>query len=776
MSTSEKIKDAFIEKGILICQNCFILHCFQIYYSKKEDKIKLKFECPIITKEYSLEFFLQNLNEFYIKCSNCEKILKYEEGIYSNKINEFKCENCKAKIEGKKLSINLNNEEYKFSVKKIDKLYFTESEEQQKFELFQKYKKEIILLKLFTEIILYNISYDDLSDRKIICQNFIDLFGKFIDIVLENQNYYDVYSIVKELSLYGNKYESIFNSDYYKILINNVSKQKFLALNLFEYIKSKFKIQNQYNNFINLFKFNLKKEIVNTFYIDSSIYNEIVKYITTLKNEEKIKNLESQILNLNNNNLLNNYYLSYFLIPPKIILKRKNINILLSKILSNNFVELKEIIPSQNMLKTIIKEISSFKNENISIELKNKLKDFNEKLLKEYGYIIPLWRNKNKISIQQQHPYITFSLQEIEILNQIKSKKIINKQELETDNLILQIAIDFLFYLKEKGNEFSHLINSNSLKFYNDFQTINNLSIKENNFQNLKLIIENEIKIKDISEELSIEDIVNNIFEVYQTETIFNKKNKVDFILEKYNNELKNYSESIEKFNELKQKLDKKENEMKEYINYIMENYSENDEKLFEQYDKLFKIKNCYNNVIQYFKAIFNSTIINLDNENKLSLIVVSKNEKIMINLKKFNKFKIYKNLYLKKLLYEEIKKNKEKFLKEIKEQHTLQINLFLLLNNMILIKNILEELENFSYNIEKMFNDFINDKYFDVVIKKRKISENEKINIQNKINIKDIFKYILKIIDLKEKVNITQEDTGDFLFKLFKLKIGYPI
>jgi hypothetical protein len=147
-----------------------------------------------------------------------------------------------------------------------------------------------------------------------------------------------------------------------------------------------------------------------------------------------------------------------------------------------------------------------------------------------------------------------------------------------------------------------------------------------------------------------------------------------------------------------------------------------------------------------------------------------------MINLKKFSKFKKYKNLYLKKLLYEEIKKNKEKFLKEIKEQHTLQINLFLLLNNMILIKNILEELENFSYNIEKMFNDFINDKYFDVVIKKRKISENEKINIQNKINIKDIFKYILKIIDLKEKVNITQEDTGDFLFKLFKLKIGYPI
>ena len=76
--------------------------------------------------------------------------------------------------------------------------------------------------------------------------------------------------------------------------------------------------------------------------------------------------------------------------------------------------------------------------------------------------------------------------------------------------------------MKEKGNCFSHFINSNSLNFYNDFQIINNLSIKEN--------IENEIKkIKDISEELTIEDIVNNIFDVYQTETIFNQKNKVDF-------------------------------------------------------------------------------------------------------------------------------------------------------------------------------------------------------------------------------------------------------
>ena len=53
-----------------------------------------------------------------------------------NKINEFKCENCYEKIEGKNLLFNLNNEECKFSVKQIEKLYLPK--EQQKIELFQK--------------------------------------------------------------------------------------------------------------------------------------------------------------------------------------------------------------------------------------------------------------------------------------------------------------------------------------------------------------------------------------------------------------------------------------------------------------------------------------------------------------------------------------------------------------------------------------------------------------------------------------------------------------
>ncbi len=124
-------------------------------------------------------------------------------------------------------------------------------------------------------------------------------------------------------------------------------------------------------------------------------------------------------------------------------------------------------------------------------------------------------KNKNKNQIQQKHPYITFSFEEIENLNQIKSKKIINKKELKTDNFSFKNCNWFFILFERKKKCFSHLINSNSLIFYNDFQTINNLSIKENNFQNFNLIIENEIKSKDISEKLTMEDIDNNIFDIY---------------------------------------------------------------------------------------------------------------------------------------------------------------------------------------------------------------------------------------------------------------------
>ena len=120
-----------------------------------------------------------------------------------------------------------------------------------------------------------------------------------------------------------------------------------------------------------------------------------MNHIKQFQKEAKIINLDSEILKLNNENYLNNYYFSYFNIPSKMILKRKGINILLSKIISLNFNLFEQITPNQNMIKTIRNEINIFlKNSELSNSLIEKLKSFNEKLLNEYGYILPNWKKK----------------------------------------------------------------------------------------------------------------------------------------------------------------------------------------------------------------------------------------------------------------------------------------------------------------------------------------------------------------------------------------------
>ena len=176
-----------------------------------------------------------------------------------------------------------------------------------------------------------------------------------------------------------------------------------------------------------------------------------MNHIKQFQKEAKIINLDSEILKLNNENYLNNYYFSYFNIPSKMILKRKGINILLSKIISLNFNLFEQITPNQNMIKTIRNEINIFlKNSELSNSLIEKLKSFNEKLLNEYGYILTNWKKKNNIPLKENHPYISFNYDEINILQKIKQEKINNKQELKTDLFILQTSIDFLFFFERK--------------------------------------------------------------------------------------------------------------------------------------------------------------------------------------------------------------------------------------------------------------------------------------------------------------------------------------
>ena len=779
-------QDKTFNKGILCCKICFQLHSFQIYYYKKDLEIKIKFESPCISEIYSLEIFLEKINDFYLKCSKCYKILMFEEKIYSNKEkNIFKCDKCNKNENNFELKKSIKNKDFEFIniLNQIDKLYYTSTEEQKQYELFKINKNRLILLKVFTEVILYNYSYDDLTERKIICFNFLKYFEKYIEIILKYQNYYDVFSIVKEIALYGNKYEFEFGSnlfmDYYIHLIKHIVKKKILSIEIFEFIKSQYINKDQNNKYkdINFIQNNSNKEIYNNFALDIQVYNYIVNHIKQFQKEAKIINLDSEILKLNNENYLNNYYFSYFNIPSKMILKRKGINILLSKIISLNFNLFEQITPNQNMIKTIRNEINIFlKNSELSNSLIEKLKSFNEKLLNEYGYILPNWKKKNNIPLKENHPYISFNYDEINILQKIKQEKINNKQELKTDLFILQTSIDFLFFLKEKGNIISHLNEKNCLIFYNDLQKINNYRINQNSINsNLQLTIGEEIKIKDITQDFSLKEIISYVFENID-ETIFDKNNKIEFILEKYNSELEKLTKSFNTLNELKQKLDIKEKEIIDSINYLISCYTENDEKLFQKYEKEFQIKNCYNNVIHYFNALFNSSIINLDEFGKNNFLLVAKFKKEIHELEKYNKFKNFESLYLNKLLHIKINEVKDIYLNEVKKINDSYIKSNSRLENLKIIQQILNNFKNFSLNVEELFKEFIKGYFLESSKKKRKLTEEKEEIIIQELNLKKIINYINTIINIYEKIDITEEESGDFLFQLFKLKIGYPL
>ena len=762
-----------IDDGIFICNYCKVIHSFQIYFNN--NNIKFKFECPISSEEYDLNFLLENVTNFYLKCLKCFNILKYEEKIYRiDKQDKFLCENCKNEsYKINKLEVKFNNKHNYNILEKIDNLYSTITEEQSKNELFDIYKKKIISLKNFIRVILYNYTYDYLEERNFIFENFFECLQKFIEIILENQYYYDVYTIINELTLYGNKYEYKFESNefyqYYHYLILNCSQQKYLSLLLYDFIKKKYGIYS-----LNISNLNVNREYMDNFYFNCNIYNDIIKYINKKKEEQELLDLKSSILKINNENALHQYYLSYFEFPSQIILKKKLINIVLFKIISENYKKFDEIIPTKNMIKTILKEINILKKSNISKELIEKLNIFNDKLLLEYGYLLPNWRNKNKNSQSINHPYINFTSEEIKILKEKKNKKIQN-QEFKRKDTLLQLSIDFLFYLKEKGNNLAHLIDSSLLNHFVDIQKLINLKFNcEENVDNLELTIKKEIKVEYLENNISLEDIVNCIFDVEESKSVLTEKNKVDFILEKYYKYLDKFLKSKDSYKILTQELSDKENQINESLNLL--NNLEEDINLFNQYEKIFKMKNCYNDILIYFNALLNSNIIELIDVDKLPDLITAAKYNIKIqNLYKYKEFYTFEKVFLQYLLSNKIKENKEIILTEIKTIHENRINKYLFNEKLNLINKIVNELDNFSFKIKDTFNDFIKENISDNPNKKRKIGENEEITM-NTYTMKDIFSYIINKINKKENINLIEEENRDFIFQCFKLKIGYPL
>ena len=772
---------------LLCCKNCHRLHSFKIYYDKKLLDLVLDFNCENNDEKITLSFVLSEINNYSIICFKCSNLLKTNEEIYKTPDNNFTCKNC-SEDNFKLLNyLKLNDLEFNTITEKANKLLLISKEKETDNVLYNSSKEKILALNSFLTIMFYNKLFVDsnegfIEEREIL-SNFFQYFEQFVNIVLENKNYYDIFTIIKELFLPGiiyqyqfYYYESNAFMGFYFQLLN--SRKKKLSFEMFEYLEKKYTNNYKYKNhyLYTLNKYIQKREIDDSFSINTIIYNNIISYLNNYSLNRQINFLYLEIEKLKHENYINNYYQHFFLIPQNLITKRKGINYLLNEIINTEYKQFKSIIPTQNFIKSIRKEINYFLNNNIDENLKIKLNEFNNKLIKEYGYIIPTWKNKNKNSEKQNHPYVNFTFDEIKQLKILKENlNKDNKQELKTNNSnndLLQITIDFLFYLKEKGNEFAHLMEINKLKYYKNIQIIKNY--KTDNKNDLKESIENTFKINEVNQNFSLNEILNFVFEIFEN-TILNENERVQFILNKYNKEFETFSKSLDSYKNLEKSLKNSIEEIKNSIDELIDSYTVKDEQLLKKYLKRFEMKNCYEDIILYLNKFFQSKILKVKNDNYNNYNELLKYKELINELNQYHKFQIFKNLYLNKLLNNKIKENKNSLLNEIKEINNSILEINCIINNLDLIKKVLLDLKKLSFDIGKIFKDFMEENYPSESNKKMKISENEDKKI-HKVSLNEIKEYIKTLINTEKKIDFISEEPKEFLFQLFKLNIGYPL
>ena len=118
----------------------------------------------------------------------------------------------------------------------------------------------------------------------------------------------------------------------------------------------------------------------------------------------------------------------------------------------------------------------------------------------------------------------------------------------------------------------------------------------------------------------------------------------------------------------------------------------------------------------------------------------------------------------------EENKSKILKYLKSIKDKINNQNLLFLKLQE---IKKIISTYELYNFDIKANFKEFADKYEFKLPKKKQKVEDN-KSNVKDITNIEIFIKSLKNYLgDLNEKVELLDEEPGQFIFQLFLKKIG---
>ena len=781
---------------------------------------------------------LKNNEEIRKKCDFCEKEINLENDYCNiNKSDTlFICENCYQN--GKYTFFNLNKENLEkistiFSkndeddlVKRIKNKFINFIEKNNISNKTNFYKANLSKIKLFQNFIEYLCYLRKLYRKKNIIykiiMNFVEYTEYLLDIAANNIQVYDLYHFNKETLIYSyliGKNDEFHLCDFelkYSKLIVKCQQKKYLSREMLKYIFKKYKERNSIteNNIINLNdkylkeieKINIKNEVFSKASVVCINYLTISSVFSEIKNELKIIKLTTRLAKLDGEIFIDKYLNSYLNIPGEFLSLRKTASIILHKLIEKNHEKLNFIKPSKKIvyltldfISKLRKKLKKGKKYEIDYSIRTKLDNLEETLL---GYI--QGDKQGKPINELIPPLIIFNEEEKELLSLIlmnetydapKKITVVNSNDDDLD-----FIINFFFELKEKTSKTIHINEQENLQFYSLSKKLEELPKKNEDddlnqgLEKIKKTLKMEVK----KEKVSYSTLVNLMFSP-NNKDFLEMENKVDYLLtlidvkyDKLCDIKKEYDTYKEILNKLTEKLDKimyvskfeiNEKKYQKFINKY--SIKTNSQKIFEYLDNMIDYIMLNQKLVgnEEEEKNKNDSFNNYKKRDKYSINIVEKYEKKEEELRSnvielFNKdakFITYFSNYFWIKLNNYIKKNKEIFMNKIQSLIEKIENEYLLFLKLEKVKNIFNELKINHFNIEKYFKNFVDKQSKEYIpSKKKKIDENvveEQVITNFNYFIKKVNEYIG---DINEKVELTDDEPGEFVLKLFLKKIGF--
>ena len=809
-------------QGVLTC-GCENLHEFSISFEKE---YIISFSCT--DKDIKLSE-LNKSNALDKKCDICKnEIIKDTDFCNINEDNtQFVCVNCKKSNDNLSLTRiseiiqkekNKSEENFrKTLVKKIDD-FINNNGILKENEFYNKCLADIQLLKKFVLYLCFlRKLYAKKNNAYKIISNFLDYFEHLIDIAFTNIQLYDLYHFNKEAIIYSFGYDTgkTFLSkefeDDYEELLNMCEKEKYLSLQMLKYIYEKYAekgLSNKIAKKLMKVKY-FKKEKINSSEKILSVASKIsIKYLGIKKDLAELTNklsaieLKTKFTKLEEELYLDKYIDSFLKMPGIFSSLRKCSSVILDKLIKKNYNKLEFIQPNERIINLTLSLISrmykTLKKSNekkIASSIWTKLNNLENTLQKYQNYIS---KKHTDDSIKElKPPLINLKDEEKELLsiemndenykNNFNKIRIINEKDENLD-----FIINYFFELKDLSSRAIHIDDKEYLKFYSFPKKMEGLPKKgeDDNFQDAIKKIKGIIEMIPKLGEVSYDKLINFIFEQGEKNFLENNK-KIDSLLTFLNIKLSKLDSIKEEYKNKKNEID---DEQAKIIRKIDNINSKNYEIKYDNFIKKYSIKvnskeifSYLDNLVQYvFPRMNDSKNSNLNEEfeNENEIDSIDESEKLKKNEEKLRKelndlfekdakFVNYIDKYLLRKLQIYLEENKSKilkYLKSIKDKINNQNLLFLKLQE---IKKIISTYELYNFDIKANFKEFADKYEFKLPKKKQKVEDN-KSNVKDITNIEIFIKSLKNYLgDLNEKVELLDEEPGQFIFQLFLKKIG---